>query len=265
MGFGFLKARRARGQSDPFAEALRDYGLELCAVSGGRLDLGLGPDGGALMPVTEMPDGLTQVRFLRAPDQADLIAAFLRSPLSQHVTRLVLGTTQDYTDPRGLEIDMSAALRVLAGGSLPALTSLAVGDMEQRFGGRRDLGYIGDVARVLAACPRLVELELFGTFDLSAPLFHAELAALSVEAKDAELTAGRLSQATLDTLLLSELPQLAFLRLALDAPDTEAAYDLPSDFPADHAMPNLLAVEIEGFTPEATERVQAWRDRDETA
>lgn len=251
-----------RFRSNRFAGALKDYGLSRCSMSGSALCIGLKPSAEhGLAAVDAIPHEPTWVCFLEAPEQAELIRAFVSSPHARTVERLMIGTSHDY-DAKRSGYDMAGAVTALKGGHLPSLKRLVLGEMEMLFNGSRLYGSLGDITHVFDAAPGLEELELCGGFALKRPVRHDALRRLSVQVlSDIGIGDGPLSQDTVSCLLLSHFPRLADCALDLggDAPDV--LFSIPDEF---FERPRFLAMqrfEINALDSDAEARMREWIER----
>jgi hypothetical protein len=248
-----------------FARALADYGLVNCAANDTTLWIGL--DGrkvhGNAWPIDSHPAARRRVVFLEAPVQAELVAAFVASPEAMIVDDLFIGTSQDYPSRRAGDAfpgyDMAAAVAALRGAHLPALKHLTLGDMEDKSGGFRLFGTVGDVTHVFAAAPRLEYLGLYGNFALSGPVHHGTLDTLDTVFDNFGVTGDPITQATLDQLLSSSLPSLRRLLLDMDEGGGEADMSIPDAFFTPGRFPSLRRVEIDRLTPAADARLNRFK------
>ncbi len=248
-----------RFRSNPFEHALRRYGLERCSMSGNALCIGLKPhpeyNRVALDAVPEAP---SWVCFLEAPEQADLIRAFVSGPQARTVERLIIGTSHDY-DAKRSGYDMTNAIAALKGARLPALKRLVLGEMELLFNGHALYGSLGDITHIFDAAPQLDELELCGRFSLKTPMRHEWLRTLSVSVfSDIGIGDGPLSQDTVSYLLLSHFPRLTTCSLHLDETPPDVGFSIPEEF---FARPRFLAMQsfsIDALTPESEARMKEW-------
>lgn len=248
-----------RFRSDRFDRALRDYGLERCSMSGTALCVGLKPDPEYdRVALDAVPDTLTWVSFLEAPEQADLIYAFVTSPHAQTVERLIIGTSHDY-DAKRSGYAMTKAVGALKGAKLPALKCLVLGEMELLFNGHALYGSLGDITHIFDAAPQLDELQLCGRFSLRSPLRHEWLRKLTVSVfSDIGIGDGPLSQDTVSHLMLSFFPRLTTCDLHLDGMPPDTVFSIPEEF---FTRPRFLAMQsfsIDALTPEATARMKEW-------
>lgn len=242
-----------------FDRALRDYGFSRCSMSGNALCIGLKPhpeyNRVALDAVPEAP---TWVCFLEAPEQADLIAAFVTSPQARTVERLMIGTSHDYDAARS-GYDMAKAIAALKDARLPSLKRLVLGEMELLFNGHALYGSIGDITHIFEAAPNLEELELCGCFSLKGPVRHEWLRMLSISVfSEIGIGGGSLSQETVSHIVLSDFPRLTTCSFHLDETPPEISFSIPEEF---FARPRFLALQsfsIDALTPEADMRMKEW-------
>ncbi|MBL8580255.1 MAG: hypothetical protein JNK47_23915 [Mesorhizobium sp.] len=245
-----------------FDRALRDYGLSRCSMSGNALCIGLKPhpeyNRVALETVPEAP---TWVCFFEAPEQADLIRAFVTGPQAHTVERLIIGTSHDY-DAKRSGYDMTNAIAALKGARLPTLKRLVLGEMELLFNGHALYGSLGDIAHIFDAAPQLEELELCGQFSLKEPVRHEWLRTLSVSVfSDIGIGGGPLGQDTVSHLLLSHFPRLTTCFLHFDETPPDVRFSIPEEF---FARPRFLAMQsfsIDALTPESETRMTEWMAR----
>jgi len=241
----FGKVFRKRQKPD-FAEALKTYGRERCGMRKRTLLAGLGPNSfkppsvflqlGAILP------RLDAVRFLDAPNQVALIEAFLASDRAQEVTELEIGSNLDVAGTG--QRNYADAIACLAGGKLPQLETLILGDMYRTYNGHPLYGSVGDLTDALRACPNLKTLYICGAFSLSAPLTMPELESLTILPVDEIAGYGGLpAQATVTHLLTSDLPKLRLLDFAGD-PDDPASYRLPTTFLSGEQFPSLRSLRM---------------------
>jgi len=248
-----------RFRSDSFDRALRNYGLERCSMSGSALCVGLKPHPEYdRVAVETVPERLTWVCFLEAPEQADLIRAFVTSPHAQTVEQLIIGTSHDY-DAKRSGYDMTKAVRALTGAKLPALKRIVLGEMELLFNGHALYGSLGDITHIFDAAAQLDELELCGQFSLKSPLRHERLRKLTVSVfSDIGIGDGPLRQDTVSHLMLSFFPRLTNCDLHLDGMPPDTLFSIPEEF---FARPRFLAMQsfsIDALTPEAETRMKEW-------
>lgn len=240
-----------------FGAALVDYGLERACANDTTLWIGLDGRGelGNAAPLHAPPAARQRVVFLEAPVQADLIAAFVASPEAERVEDLFIGTAQDYPGRWPRETfpgyDMAAAVGALRSATLPALRQLTLGDMEDRAGGFRLFGTVGEISHVFAAAPQLAYLGLHGNFALATPVRHGTIDTIETLFDTYGVTGETITQETLDNLLLSDFPSLSRMLLEMSEGGDEADRTLPDGFLAPGHMPALRMLEIDRLTPAA--------------
>lgn len=157
-------------ETSRFARAVEDYGLARCCITGSTIWIGLRPDPEyRRAPLAAVPQAPRSLRFVEAPDQAELACALAASAEAASLEQLMIGTSHDYISNRPVRYDMSAAFR---GTRWSALKHLSLGDMELLFNGHAYCGKLGDVTDVLDAAPQLDELRLRGEFTLRSPVRH---------------------------------------------------------------------------------------------
>ena len=254
----FLDRFRPNG----FEHALRRYGLERCSMSGSALCIGLKPHPEYnRVAIDTVPDTPRWVCFFEAPEQADLIRAFVAGPQARTVERLIIGTSHDY-DAKRSGYDMANAIAALIGARLPALKRLVLGEMELLFNGHALYGSLGDITHIFDAAPQLDELELCGRFSLKAPVRHEWLRQLSANVfSDIGIGDGPLGQDTVSHLLLSHFPRLAHCALHLDEMPPEVRFSIPDEF---FTRPRFLAMQsfsIDALVPESETRMKEWMAR----
>jgi hypothetical protein len=252
--FSFLQ-RRSR-----FARALESFGLARCSWSNGQLWVGLPPNADyRRTPVDHIPERPGAVLFAEGPEQAELVAAFAAGPEARAVEHLMIGTTHDYIRPdRPLPYDMSGAVAALAAAKMPALERLSLGAMERLFNGHGYYGRLGDVTFVFEIAPNLVSLDLSGHFDLARPVRHDRLETLAVDVDEVGVSGGPLTEETVAHILSSRFPRLRECELALDADDAPP-YAIPEVFLAGTGFAALEAFSMEGLSPEAERRLEAYK------
>lgn len=246
-----------------FTDALSAYGLGRCLANDTTLWIGL--DGSSDTPnarrVLAPPTARERVVFLEAPLQAELVAAFVASDEAAAVRDLFIGTSQDYRGaPHFADFDMAAAVAALDGANLPALTALTLGDMEDRSGGLRMFGTIGEIDHIFAAAPNLDTLGLHGNFALAAPVQHRRLRVLETQFDDCGVTGEPIEQATLDHLLASDFPALTYLDLDMDEGGGDETLTLPEALFTPGRFPALTTLGIDRLVPEDEARLIAWRE-----
>ena len=252
----------------PFAHALEAYGLENCSLSPKSHALLVGLKARQdypFLPLTEIPKVPRSISFLEAPIQAELVAALMRSPEAKTLEHLFIGTSHDWPggarshDPDDA-FNMTAAVSALAGGWLPALTALTLGDMEMLFNGQRLTGTLGDVAPVFEAAPNLRQLSLTGGYALSRPVRHDRLETLSAEQSDIGCWSDPPDQATITHLFSSSLPRLTGLSIHIDSGE-DVAFDLPEIFFSGNGFPSLCRIDFNKPDENAAARLKAWATR----
>ena len=243
-----------------FDDTLRRYGLDRCSQAGEVLIIGVGPEEPLGDPVEILPSAVSSILFLDAAQQVEMIAQFMSSPHAAVVQSLALGSSHKVAEQGG-SLDFRDAVAIFRGQELPALTRLSLGDMERLFNGHCYYGKLGDVAPVLAAAPRLTELDLYGHFELRAPVHHPSLQALTVIVDEIGVTGGPPSQSTLTNLLRSQLPALQRLELWLDDGDPELRYELPEEFLQASGMPALKTLGVDRMTADAVVALRLWAEQ----
>lgn len=257
-------ARPLAPRPSRFARALAAYGYGNCLMD--ERSVWIGTDGSRDWPLAKrvlQHPVKPYTAFLEAPVQAELIAAFLASPDALQVEELFIGTSHRYPlqrtgDPR--HFDMSAAVATLAGASLPALRTLSLGDLDDRDGGLRLFGTIGDIGHVFAAAPALQELSLFGNFALGRPARHDRLQALWAQFDHFGITGEPITQETFGNLLASRFPQLRTLSLDLDEGGgaEDDTLTIPEIFFDPAHLPSLAALDLDRIAPASRARLDAF-------
>lgn len=262
MSFSFL-SRKTR-----FAHALEAYGLENCSLSPKTHALLVGLKARKdypFLPLVEIPKAPRFISFFEAPIQAELIGELMRSPEAKTLEHLFIGSSHDWPGTSGPHdpneaFNMTAAVSALAGGRLPALTELTLGDMEMLFNGQRLTGTLGDVAPVFEAAPNLRQLSLTGSYTLSRPVRHERLETLSAEQSDIGCWSDPPDQATITYLFSSILPRLTRLSLRIDDWE-EVAFDLPETFFSDDGFPGLVQIDFNKPKEKAAAHLKEWAAR----
>ena len=139
------------------------------------------------------------------------------------------------------------------------LTRLSLGDMEMLFNGHRLLGTIGEIGHVFAAAPALETLDLYGHFELTAPVRHERLRSLVYQNEDIGISGGPVSQETFSNLLSSSFPRLTTLRIDHDDDETDPRYTIPEAFLSGASVPALASVVMNHLKPATETRLAAWR------
>lgn len=199
----------------------------------------------------------TGFEFLLGHAGKALVAAYASSVFPAQTEHLVVGDN-NFSDP-GQPRDLSALIAALHPVPFPRLQYLYLGDYFSTVNGGGVTHYLGDITPLLHHAKNLKALGLVGHFTLTQPLHLPHLSDLTIELDDYEtsLNAGPISNATLNWLLSSHLPQLAevFLDLSIDSP-TPTMYQLPARFLQGHHLPALKKLEITGhFAPGQREQL----------
>jgi len=235
-----------------FLRAIAAYGFEKCGIRNRTLLIGLGPNSFRNPPVATPLEGrlppVEQFKFLDAPNQGDVISAFLDSVESRSALSIEIGSNLDVAGSG--QRDYRDAVARLAGATLPKLEELILSDMYLTYNGGALFGDIGDVSAALAACPNLRLLSLHGAVALSGPLDLPRLERLTLRPVDTCAGYGDMpTQETISHLLGSRLPQLRSLDFEGD-PDDPITYHLPDTVLSGAQFPALRTLRIGNVTPE---------------
>ncbi len=186
-----------------------------------------------------LPEDTRGIKFYLGSDCCDLIQAFVESPLPGQIERLTIGTSS-YSG--GRQMDYEKITEILAGVEFPSLNSLELGIWQLFHNAHGCCGKIGQITKLLKQAPRLQELALHGTFELSESLIFPELATLSIEVEGdldyLEVNRG-IGQDTLDNLLLSSFPALKEAALELYCEEGDKNYSFPDSFLSGKSTPEL--------------------------
>jgi hypothetical protein len=249
------------GPSSPFNEHLARYGLDQCLAN--ETTLWIGADGSRDWPnalrLEANPAPRKRVVFMAAPVQAELVAAFVGSAEAGVVEDLFIGTSEWYIERFRTStlpsFDMREAVGALRGARLPALRALTLGDQDERGGGLRMFGTVGEIGPVFAAAPALRYLGLHGQFSLAAPVAHTALETIEALFDQSGITGEPISQETFDALLSSSFDRLQVFSLALSEGGDDDTLTIPDRFLAPGHLPALTDLGLDRLTVEARERL----------
>ena len=145
----------------------------------------------------------------------DLLSSFVRSGYPENVKRLSIGNSSYRLEGSshwlGETKKYAEIVAQLNGIVFPELTVFHLG-VSELFSNSERLHYtLGDVTGILANCPRLEILGLYGDFEINQPSNFNQLKELTVMSTDGFDADQRLQQRTLDNLLKSDIPMLEYL------------------------------------------------------
>lgn len=194
----------------------------------------------------------------------DLLSSFVRSGYPENIKRLSIGNSsfrlEGSSQWLGEIIEYAEIVAQLNGTVFPELTEFHLG-VSELFSNSERLHYtLGDVTGILANCPKLETLGLYGDFEINQSYDFDQLRELTVMPTDGFDAEQRLHQRTLDNLLNSDFPLLEYLFIDSFTKDAcerdddgiyqvaaeEIIYTLPKKILEEGIFPNLKSIEICG-------------------
>lgn len=193
----------------------------------------------------QLPDDLTHCHFFLGGEPVELLQEFAQSPFPRRLKTLAIGNSC-YSIGKGL--DYSQLITAISQTEFPELQSLHLGVWELFSNSHCMYGKLGDVTNLIRNCPKLVQLGLYGSFNLTQQLTFANLIDLHIQLEDPTTASngGFINQQTLNSILSSEYPQLREVFLDLECEDDDYGYQIPSGFQPQESMPKLKAYELAG-------------------
>jgi hypothetical protein len=162
--------------------------------------------------------------FYLGIDYPTLAASFAQSKYPAQLKRFAFGNCTYHLGSNS-NLDYAPMIEALTSAEFPELEVCQLGVCELFHNAEDRYGRLGDVSKLVNNMPSLKELGLYGSFDLSEPLYLPELEKIEVFVADfwpSELLVP-LTQETVTNLLSSNFPKLIDLNLdfELDKPYPE--------------------------------------------